>query len=80
MADQKYYLKITMEAGSYDNDRPYQKTVLEQNYATQEQQVSEQMQIFPAVQQAVGAKLVELGAEFNQKSKGQTDIAAGALR
>lgn len=55
---QPYYIKVTVEAGCDDSDTPYQETIFMQRYETNEQQVSEQVALFPALAETVVSAMV----------------------
>ena len=61
---QSYYIKITMEAGSDENDDFYQQTTFIQRYDDHVQQVEEQQPLFNAVAGVVAGQMTEAGNAY----------------
>ena len=66
---QPYYIKVTMEAGSDENDDFYQQTTFIQRYDDHVQQVEEQSPLFNAVAGLVASQMTEAANEFKSGKK-----------
>jgi len=69
---QDFYLKVTLEAGSYEEDKPYQKTVFMQNYKEKSEQVKEQTALFPEIAKTAVGLLVKTSDEYSNDGRNGT--------